>query len=100
MPLSNPSLADDPVGPVKATRELVIGSEDVEIDAGFICTVLAPATGGVLVYRELNGDADRRRAGLAANTTITTQSTNFPLPVLVRTIRGSSTVTRVEAALT
>ena len=85
------SKLDSPLGPLRNKLFVTIGSTDYEPGFGFTCHVVAPASGGSLTYRCLDGDADLTETGLAAG--------DFPnvagVAVAVRIVRGSSTVTQI-----
>ena len=90
MPQPNINNLDSPVGPLRDRYIQTIGVDDVEFPTGVICQVAAPATGGVLEYQTLVGTADQ---------TETLAEGEFPnvngVAVLLKLIRGSSTVTSV-----
>ncbi|MCY4318378.1 MAG: hypothetical protein OXE76_04140 [Alphaproteobacteria bacterium] len=79
-----------PVGPYRDARTVAVGgAEDFVLDSGFTCQV---ETAGDLVYRTLLGTEDQTVRGLAVGDTITGPG---GIPVVLRAIRASSTVTSV-----
>lgn len=78
-----------PIGPYRDKRAVAIGTEDFELESGFTCQV---STAGSLTYRTLTGEADQTENGLAVGDTITGPG---GVPVVLRTVRGSSTVTGI-----
>ena len=81
-----------PIGPVKDKLTIPIGTQDFEIPKGFICQV---ATAGNLTYRTLDGRSDQTETGLSVGDIINVAD----IPVVLRVIRGSSTVTSVVIGL-
>ena len=79
---------DSPLGPLRDKRVVAIGTVDYELDTGFICQV---ATVGDLTYRTLDGSADLTETGLAVGAVISAAG----IPVVLRAVRGSSTVTSI-----
>lgn len=80
---------NDPIGPYRDKRIVAIGADDYVHEAGFTCQV---AAAGSLTYRTLHGTQDLTEAGLSVGDTI---SGPGGIPVLLKAIRGSSTVTSV-----
>ena len=80
---------DYPIGPYRDKRAVAIGADDFERKTGFTCQV---ATDGNLTYETLHGDAEITEENLSAGDTITGPG---GIPVLLRKISGSSTVTSV-----
>ena len=89
MPIPNISKRDLPVGPYRDKRTVAIGSDDFTLEFGFTCQV---ASTGNLTYRTLEGEADQTESSLAVGDTITGPG---GIPVLLRAVRGSSTVTSI-----
>ena len=79
---------DSPLGPLRDKRTVTVGADDLEFPSGVIVQV---ATAGNLTYRTLVGTADQTESGLAIGDTINVAS----IPVVIRAIRGTSTVTSV-----
>ena len=79
---------DSPLGPLRDKRTITVAAADLEFPSGVIVQV---ATAGNLTYRTLVGVADQTETGLAANAVISVGN----IPVIIRTIKGSSTVTSV-----
>ena len=81
---------DIPVGPLRDRIVMSVGNDDIEIPDGFICQVAAPVAAGILTYQTVAGSADQSET-LAAG--------SFPnscgIPVMLKVIRGTSTVTSV-----
>ena len=88
MPAPDLNHLDDPLGPPRDKRIIAIGTEDFVLDTGFICQV---ATVGNLTYRTLTGAADQTEASLAVGDVIAVCG----IPVVLRAVRGSSTVTSI-----
>ena len=82
------SLLDTPVGPLRDKYSVTVGTDDIEIPQGFICQV---GTAGDITYRTLAGSVDQVETALTAGTTIGIGNH----PVLLRIVRGSSTVTSI-----
>ena len=85
MPTPDLRNKDQPVGPLR--DRLVIdtsGSDDYELESGFICQV---AAAGTLVYRTLEGESDLTQTGLAIGDVINVAG----IPVILRAIRGTGT---------
>ena len=80
---------DTAIGPYRDKRVVAIGSDDFEQPTGFTCQV---ATAGDLTYETLHGAAEITKTGLSAGDTITGPG---GIPVVLRKISGSSTVTSV-----
>lgn len=78
-----------PVGPYRDKKSVAIGADDFELETGFTCQV---STAGSITYRTLFGDADQTEAGLQAGASIVGPG---GVPVLLKAVRGSSTVTGI-----
>ena len=77
-----------PRGPLRDKRTITIGTDDFELETGFICQA---ATTGDLIYRTLIGDADQTETIATAGDSITVSG----IPVVLRAVRGASTVTSI-----
>ena len=84
-------LLDSPVGPLRDKKLVNIGTDDYVDKQGFICQIAASAGTKTLDYRTLGGSEDQSEAGLDPGAVISVGTT----PVLLRAIRGTSTVTQV-----
>ena len=82
------SLLDIPVGPLRDRLVETIGTDDYELESGFICQV---NSAGSLTYRTLAGISDLTQSGLVIGDIINVAN----IPVLLRVVRGSSTVTSI-----
>ena len=82
------TLLDDPLGPLRDKRIITIGTDDFELDRGFICQA---GTTGDLTYRTLDGEADLTETIATAGDSINVAG----IPVVLRAVRGSSTVTSI-----
>lgn len=91
MPIPDISKRDVPVGPLRDMFQQTIGSDDYELPQGFICQVASNVASQDLVVRTLEGDADITFNDIAQGTVVGI-STH---PVLLRAVRGSSTVTSI-----
>lgn len=80
-----------PMGPLRDKYTVTIGTDDFVLDSGFICQIAAPASSGSITYRTLKGSTDQTEGSLSAGDTINVAD----VPVVLRAIRGSSTVTSV-----
>lgn len=78
-----------PIGPYRDKRVVAIGDDDFVLDTGFTCQA---ATAGDLTYRTLIGEADQEETNLAVGDTITGPS---DIPVVLKAVRGSSSVTSI-----
>lgn len=81
--------ADEPLGPYRDKRTVLVGTDDIVIDSGFTCQV---QSGGNITYRALGGQADVTETGLTAGDTIVGPGN---VPVILSAIRGASTITSV-----
>ena len=88
MPSPDLRKRDSPLGPLRDKLVVAIATDDYELDTGFICQV---ATVGDLTYRTLDGSADLTETGLAVGAVISAAG----IPVVLRAVRGSSTVTSI-----
>ena len=78
---------DSPLGPLRDKRTVTIAATDIEFPSGVI---VQAATAGDLAYRTLVGTLD------ATETLAIGDSINVAgIPVVLRVIRGTSTVTSV-----
>ena len=91
MSTTNAGLWRGPLGPLRDKVTVTIGSADVEFPDGVIVQINLPAAAGTLVYRTLEGEDDQTEAGLAQGDSINVAG----VPVVIKTIKGSSTVTSV-----
>ena len=91
MPPPDLSRRDNPLGPLRDKFAQAIGAQDYTRETGFICQIAAPASAGTLVYRTLEGTEDQTETGLSAGDTINVGG----IPVALRVVRGSSTVTSI-----
>lgn len=78
-----------PIGPYRDKRVVAIGADDFTLDTGFTCQA---AAAGDISYRTLFGEEDQTEAGLAVGDTIAGPG---GIPVVLRTVRGSSTVASI-----
>ena len=88
MPIPDIRNRDLPVGPPRDKQVITIGTDDFELEFGFICQV---NSGGDIDYRTLEGESDLSETGLSSGDIINVCG----IPVLLRAIRGTSTVTSV-----
>lgn len=79
---------DSPLGPLRDKFSVTIATDDYEREEGFICQV---GTAGDLTYRTLHGEQDQTETGLAAGASINVAN----VPVVLRAVRGTSTVTSI-----
>ena len=93
MPVPDLSIRDYPVGPYRDKRVIDISSDDYENAAGFTCQV---ATAGNLTYLTLHGESDQAESGLSAGEVIAGPG---GVPVVLRAVRSSSTVTRIVVGI-
>ena len=94
MPVVNLDLQgpDAPVGPLRDRIEVDISSRGYRNDCGFICEVLGA---GSLTYRTHEGAADQTEPGMGAGDTVEVAG----IPVVLRAVRSSSSVTRIAVGL-
>lgn len=85
------SRLDNPVGPLRDVEEVTIGSDDYEQDFGFICQITSAVASQDITVRTLEGENDIIFNDVTQGTVLG-MSTH---PVLLRAIRGTSTVTTV-----
>ena len=85
--LFNPSLSSGPVGPLKSKLVVAVGNDDLSYPSGIIVQV---ATAGDITYRPLDSNEDLTET-VARGDTIGVGG----IPVLIKIIRGSSTITSV-----
>ena len=88
MPIPDIRNRDLPVGPPRDKQVITIGTADFELEFGFICQV---NSAGDIDYRTLEGESDLSETGLSSGDIINVCG----IPVLLRAIRGTSTVTSV-----
>ena len=88
MPTPDLSKFSGPIGPLRDKYTQEIGSEDFTLDKGFVCQVAAT---GTIKYRTLNGTKDQSETITTVGTVINVAG----VPVVLKTIRGDSTVTSV-----
>ena len=88
MPIPDIRNRDLPVGPPRDKLVITIGSADYELPQGFICQV---NSAGDIDYRTLEGESDLSETGLSSGDIINVCG----IPVLLRVIRGTSTITSV-----
>ena len=88
------SLSGDPgvVGPLRDKYTETIGTDDFELERGFICVA---ATTGDITYRTLTGAVDQTETIATAGTAITVAG----VPVLITAVRGSSSVTSIVVGI-
>ena len=89
MAVPNLALLDGPIGPLRDKHTVDISANDFVHEAGFICQA---ATAGDLTYQTLTGEVDQTEAGLAIGDTV---SGPGGIPVLLKAVRASSTVTSI-----
>lgn len=80
---------DLPLGPYRDKRTVTIAADDFELPAGFTCQV---GSAGNITYRTLEGSEDQTETGLAIGDSIVGPG---GIPVVLRAVRGSSTVTSI-----
>lgn len=78
-----------PLGPYRDKRVVAIAADDFELESGFTCQV---SSAGDITYRTLFGDVDLTENGLAAGDTIVGPG---GVPVMIRVVRGSSSITGI-----
>ena len=88
MPSPRLNKRDEPLGPLRDKRVITIGTDDFELDTGFICQA---GTTGDLTYQTLEGAADQTETIATAGDSINVAG----IPVVLRAVRGSSTVTSI-----
>ena len=93
MPIPDLSIRDYPVGPYRDKRVIDISSDDYVNDAGFTCQV---ANAGNLTYLTLHGETDQTESGLAVGDVI---SGPGGVPVVLRAVRATSTVTNIVVGI-
>lgn len=81
-----------PVGPLRDKLTVDISSSDYVEDRGFVCQA---ATAGDLTYRTHQGEQDQTEAGLDAGDAVEVAG----VPVALRAVRSSSTVTSIVVGL-
>lgn len=93
MPAPNLSIIDTPLGPYRDKRIIDISAADFVHEEGFTCQV---ATAGDLAYRTLHGAADLTEKALAIGDTVAGPG---GIPVILRAVRTSSTVTSIVVGI-
>lgn len=83
------SIRETPFGFCRNKHTVMIGASDFDHATGFTCQV---AAAGDLTYRALEGEQDVTETGLSAADVITGPG---DIPVVLKSIRGTSTVTSV-----
>ena len=86
---------DDPVGPLRDEFLQTIGNDDFTLECGFIAEVVDEGAGAV-DYVTQKGNIDQQRVGLSAGDCI---GGVCGIPTILRTIRGTSTVTRIRIGI-
>ena len=88
-----------PIGFALNARTVTVGTADIEFEHGVTVVSLAPATGGQIDYVPLHGDdASPVSQGSMAAGDMVAHGNNVKIPVVVKTIKGTSTVTSVQVA--
>ena len=82
------SRIDTPVGPLRDKFTETIAADDYVLPQGFLCQV---GSAGNITYRTISGDVDQTEDGLTAGDIIGVGNH----PVLLRAVRGSSTITSI-----
>ena len=88
----NLSRLDEPFGPLRDKFSETIGTDDYDNPAGFICQL---GSGGDITYRTLEGTIDQTESGLSEGDVINVAG----IPVVLISVRGSSTVTSIVVGL-
>ena len=88
------SLSGDPgvIGPLRDKFTVTIGSDDYTIERGFLCVA---ATTGTIRYRTVLGAADQTETITTAGTAVAVAG----VPVVVQTVRGTSTITSIVVGI-
>ena len=79
---------DLPLGPLRDKRLLTVGSADIDLGGGAIVQVV---TAGNLTYVTLEGESQQTESSLSAGDFVNVAG----VPVVLREIKGTSTVTEV-----
>lgn len=88
----------EPMGYVYIAYVQTVGNEDIDLGNGATVVALAPSTGGQLDVVPLGASDDDpvlEKPGLAAGQMVC-HGNDPKIPILVKTIKASSTVTSVE----
>ena len=89
------NLSEFPVGPVRDKQEITIGSDDFTHKQGFVCEISETSGTNALIYRTMDGTTDQTETGLSVGDIIAVAG----IPVLIKTVRSTSTVTKVMVGM-